>query len=71
MMTYNGDPSVFHEWSYRTEIKMKTIKKEELLAFTAKVVDALRGNVLACVMGIGIPNLMDDGGLELRIGFSL
>ncbi len=44
---------------------MKTIKTEELPAPTAKVVSALRGDALACAMDLGIPKLMDDGGLEL------
>ena len=56
----------FHEWQFRLQIKKSLCKAEELPALTAKVVDALRGEVLSCAMEIGLAKLMEANGLDLN-----
>ena len=67
MTIFAGDAASFHEWQTRLQIKMSSCKAEELLALTAKVVDALRGEALSCAMEIGLDKLMKADGLHLLV----
>ena len=67
MTVFAGDAASFHEWQFRLQIKKSLCKAEELLALTAKVVDALRGEALSCAMAIGLAKLMEADGLDLLV----
>ena len=67
MTIFAGDAASFHEWQTRLQIKKSSCKAEELLALTAKVVDALRGEALSCAIEIGLDKLMKADGLHLLV----
>ena len=64
MTVFAGDAASFHEWQFRLQIKKSLCTAEELLALTAKVVDALCGESLSCAMEIGLAKLMEATGLD-------
>ena len=57
---FAGDAVSFHEWQFRLQIKKSLCTTEELPTLTTKVVDALRGEALSCVIKIGLAQV--DGG---------
>ena len=63
MIVFVGDAA--HEWQFRLQIKKSLFTAEELLALTATVVDASRGEALSCAMEIGPAKLMEAIGLLL------
>ena len=67
MTVFAGDAASFHEWQYRLQIEKSLCKAEELLALTAKVVDALRGEALSSAMEIGLAKLMEANGLDFLV----
>ena len=67
MIVFAGDAASFHEWQFRLKIKKSLCKADELPALTAKVVDALRGEVLSCAVEVGLAKLMEANGLDLLV----
>ena len=67
MTVFAGDAASFHEWQLRLQIKKSLCKAEELLALTAKVVDALRGEALSCAMEIGLAKLCQDSEAVIKM----
>ena len=66
MTVFAGDAASFHERQFRLQIKKSLCTAQELLALTATVVDALRGEALSCAMEIGLAKLMEATGLDLQ-----
>ena len=67
MTVFAGDAASFHEWQFRLQIKKSLCTADELLALTAKVVDASRGEAVSCAMEIRLAKLMEANGLDLLV----
>ena len=52
--TYDGNPSGFHNWEFRTLMKAKATEVGKGAQQIEKVIGALRGDALQCAMDIGI-----------------
>ena len=63
---YWGDPSNFHEWVFRTELRAKAagtdpVKYAEVMS---RIVDGLRGAAFIAAKDIGVDKLWQTGGEE-------
>ncbi len=59
---YAGEPHLFHEWVFRTEMRMAASKDEDVAQTVARIVDALKGDALTVAMSIGRAELLTKGG---------
>jgi hypothetical protein len=60
-VVYPGAAAEFHEWEFRTTLRMSTAAKPERKAVAmAKIADALRGEALHIAMTIGLCELMSE-----------
>ena len=59
---YDGTPSRYYEWEFRTLAKQSSCKKDDRSQLASKIVEGLQGNALAVAMKMLIPALeVDDG----------
>ena len=54
---YFGDAAQYHEWEFKTTMKLTTCSKEQFPSKMAQVVGGLRGDALAIAVRIGINRL--------------
>ena len=59
---YAGSAYEFHHWAFRTEMKMKVCKEEDVPRTASQVVESLRGEALSLAMSVGITELTKDDG---------
>ena len=62
----NGDPNDYHHWVFRTKLKMKTSREEDLPKVASNVVENLRGETLWVAVEIGIDRFTKDSGSGLQ-----
>ena len=55
---YAGDPSEFHVWEFRTRMRMKSTKTEDIKKSVNSIVEALRGSAAQVAMDIGDDELL-------------
>ena len=60
---YNGAPTEFHEWQFRTQLRAEAIKDDDISRAVDDIVGALRGDALQVAMDIGISDLKAKGGI--------
>ena len=66
---YNGAPSRFHEWEFRTRIKYDAVKDDDKKRKEAVscIVDSLDGDAATTAMDIGVAALMAEDGIDKLI----
>ena len=64
MPVYNGSASGFHDWLFRTEVKMKAAAKNDKPGVMSKIVEGLRGDAQNIAKDIGVTDLLADDGYE-------
>ena len=63
---YNGGAADFHEWEFRTRLRVKTAGKdpEKYADVMSRVVDGLRGEAFIIAKEVGLERLWHVGGIE-------
>ena len=66
---YDGKPSMFHQWEFKTMLKYMAIstETEKPAKIVNQVIEALRGDALQVAMDIGIADLMKEDGLKVLV----
>ena len=62
---YNGDASNFHEWEFRTRLRVRAAGSdaEKYAEVISKVVDGLRGDAFIIAKEVGVERLWSSGGV--------
>ena len=62
---YNGDASNFHEWEFRTRLRVRAAGSdpEKYAEVMSKVVDGLRGDAFIIAKEVGLERLWSSGGV--------
>ena len=62
---FNGSASDFHEWEFRTRLRVKAAGTDEdkYAEAMSKVVDGLRGDAFITAKEVGLENLWSTGGV--------
>ena len=66
-LIFDGSNEKYHEWEFRTTMRIKTAKKDDKLKVVQEVVDSLRGDAASVAIDIGTDGLIEEGGIELLI----
>ena len=59
---YWGDAANFHEWEFRTRLKILSVKEEDRTKIIAECVDGLRGDAFTVAQQIGLDELVTRAG---------
>ena len=62
---FDGNPCDYHHWFFRTQLKIRTTKEDEMSRTIQQIVENLRSDALNVAMEIGLDILLDDGGVEV------
>ena len=58
---YTGDASSFHEWEFRTRIRIRGLKGEAYIKAVSGIVEGLRGDAFVVAQEVGLDVLMAEG----------
>ena len=58
----DGNATRFHEWEFRTEMRCRSCKTEDLPKAMNSIIESLRGEAALVAMDIGIEKLMSADG---------
>ena len=58
---FSGDSAVYHEWEFRTKLRMVGLDGNQYQTAMSKVVKGLRGDVFIIAQEVGIERLMHLG----------
>ena len=63
---YHGDASTYHEWVFRTRLRVKAAGNEEgrYAEAISKVIDGLRGDAFSVAKEVGLESLWSPGWLQ-------
>ena len=61
---YSGDATHFHEWEFRSHLRIAGKEEKELATEMSKLVDGLRADAFTAAMTIGYERLLQAGGLD-------
>ena len=61
---YDGSAAKYHEWSFRTGMRMSSQKEEDVPNTIPMIIDALRGDAVQIAMDIGADELLNKGGFN-------
>ena len=61
---YSGEASSFHEWEFRTRLRMLSSAEGKQAEAITHVVEALRGDAFNVSQQVGIVDLMTENGYE-------
>ena len=50
---YSGDATKFHEWEFKTRMRVRTAKNDDRLKVVQEIVDSLRGDAASIAMDLG------------------
>ena len=64
---YYGDAASFHEWEFRTRMRMSGAGEDKYAEMMSKVVEGLRGDAFIIAQQIGFEKLKQGGDDELQI----
>ena len=65
---FDGSPSHFHEWEFRTKMKVNGIAEDKDRKLVAsKIVEGLFGEALSIAMDLGIEVLVEEDGIETLV----
>ena len=57
-IVYDGNAAEYHHWYFRTTIKVKATKKEDIPRTTSQIIESPRGDALQCAVDMGQDELM-------------
>ena len=60
---YGGSATEFHEWEFRTMLKVRGTKPEEICSCISKIVEGLFGDAFQIARDVGLEVLTDEGNL--------
>ena len=64
VLIYDGSAAKYHEWSFRTSMRMSSQKDEDMPNTMSMIIDARRGDSAQIAMDIGAEELLKKGGYE-------
>ena len=64
---YSGEASSFHEWEFRTRLRMLSAAEGKHAEAITQIVEALRGDAFNVSQQVGITDLMEENGHERLI----
>ena len=67
VFVYDGNASRFHEWEFRTSMRSRSSKEEDLPRTMNSIVESLRGEAALVAMDIGEDDLMETDGVKTLI----
>ena len=60
-------PHDYHHWVFRTQLKLKSAKQDNLAWVAQGVLEYLGGQALQVAMDVGIPELLSSGGSGIEL----
>ena len=60
-VVYYGDAGSFHEWEFRTRLKMQGVPDDKYAEAMSKVIDGLRGDAFVIAQQVGLTQLWSPG----------
>ena len=60
-VVYRGDAGTFHEWEFRTRLKMQGVTDDKYAESMSKVIDGLRGDAFGIAQQVGLERLWTPG----------
>ena len=67
VFVYDGTASRFHEWEFRTSMRARSSKEEDLPRTANSIVESLRGKAAQVAMDIGEEELIKTDGIKTLI----
>ena len=65
---FDGSPSHFHEWEFRTKMKVNgAVEDKDRKLVASKVIEGLFGEALSLAMDLGTEALFEESGIEKLI----
>ena len=64
---YRGDAATFHEWEFRTTLRIGVKKDDAYVDAAAKIVDALRDDAFTVAQEVGCAEILKVGGITLLV----
>ena len=64
IFVYDGTASRFHEWEFRTTLRIQSSKEEDLPKQMSMVVDGLRGDAAQIAIDLGTSKILGATGLK-------
>ena len=61
---YGGDASSFHEWEFRTRLRVKGRTEDRYAEAVSKVIDGLRGDAFIVAQEVGLDSLWATGAID-------
>ena len=61
---YDGTPSMFHEWEFRTTVRWGSCKADDRMKTMSTIIESLLGEASLVAMDIGMTALMTEEGCE-------
>ena len=61
---YWGDAMNFHEWEFRTRLRVQGKKDDSLVDAISKAVEGLRGDAFVVAQEVGLETLWSEGGID-------
>ena len=68
---YHGDAATFHEWEFRTTLRVHGKKDEYYAEAMSKVVDGLRGDAFTVAQECGLAALRNPGAINADSGLEI
>ena len=64
---FNGQPSDFHEWEFRTLMRAKGTKQDDLPNLASRIIQGLRDDAFLVAADIGVEELTKEEGVETLV----
>ena len=64
VFVYDGCPSRYHEWAFRTSMRFRASKADDLPKTTNSIIESLRGEAAQVAMNLGEDDLIKPDGIE-------
>ena len=64
---YGGSVKDFHDWEFRTNVKLRTCKDENKPELIGKIIDGLRDKPFELAREMGIEKLISKDGISILI----
>ena len=58
---YRGEPASFHEWEFRTRLRVRGKKGDGYVTEASKIIDGLRGDAFVVAQEVGLDTLWQSG----------
>ena len=64
---FNGQPSDFHEWEFRTLMRAKGTKQEDLPNLASRIIQGLRDDAFLVAADLGVEELSKEKGVDTLV----